>query len=94
MNLSLLLPRQRSRHRARLRLGRCSASSQRDAQGRITATDTSYGKAGGTPITFHTEQGHNADGQPASLTYPDGSQQSCTYQKGQRAAITMHGMRE
>ena len=65
-----------------------SASYQRDSQGRITSTDTTYAKAGGAPLSFHTEQGHTADGQPASLTYPDGSQQSYTYSQGQLASIT------
>lgn len=67
-----------------------SASYTKDPQGRTTQSAITYGKVtGGGTIAFTLGQGFNADGQLASHTYPDGSQQSYAYDKGRLAQVTL-----
>lgn len=70
-----------------------SASYTKDPQGRTTQSAITYGKvaagAGAGTLAFTLAQGFNADGQLASHTYPDGSQQTYAYDKGRLAQVTL-----
>jgi YD repeat-containing protein len=67
-----------------------SASYTKDLQGRTTQSAITYGKVTGSgTIAFTLGQGFNADGQLASHTYPDGSQQSYAYDKGRLSQVTL-----
>ncbi len=67
-----------------------SASYTQDAQGRNVQSAITYGKTDGTSsFSFTLGQGFNADGQLASHTYPDGSQGTYTYDKGQLSKVTL-----
>ncbi|CAN7516605.1 RHS repeat-associated core domain-containing protein [Acidovorax sp. LjRoot117] len=78
-----------------------SASYTKDAQGSTTQSAITYGKvdaaagagsgagSGAGTFSFTIGQGFNADGQLQSHTYPDGSQQAYTYDKGRLAQVTL-----
>lgn len=67
----------------------------KDPQGRTTQGAITYGKvaagggAGAGTLAFAIGQGFNVDGQLASHTYPDGSQQSYAYDKRRLSQVTL-----
>ncbi len=66
------------------------ATYTQDAQGRNAQSTATYGKVNdGGVLTFTIGQSFNQDGQLASHTYPDGSQQTYSYANGQLAKVTL-----
>jgi RHS repeat-associated protein len=67
-----------------------SATYTQDAQGRNVQSAITYGKVSGSGVlSFMLGQSFNQDGQLASHTYPDGSQQTYSYANGQLAKVTL-----
>ncbi|WP_238946571.1 RHS repeat-associated core domain-containing protein [Vandammella animalimorsus] len=65
------------------------ARYQLDALGRRTQTELTYAKADGSSFTHTLGQSYNADGQLQSQQYPDGSEQSFSYDQGQLSQIQL-----
>lgn len=67
-----------------------SASYTQDSEGRISQSAVTYGKVdGGGVLHFTIGQSFNQDGQLASHTYPDGSQQTYSYIDGLLTKVTL-----
>ncbi len=67
-----------------------SATYTQDAQGRNAQSAITYGKLDGSGVlNFTLGQSFNQDGQLASHTYPDGSQQTYSYANGHLAKVTL-----
>ena len=67
-----------------------SAQYSLDAQGRTASSQVTYGKTGtADSVSFTVGQSFNADGQLASHTYPDGSQQRYHYQQGYLSKVAL-----
>ncbi|ARU03923.1 hypothetical protein CCO03_03825 [Comamonas serinivorans] len=67
-----------------------AATYTQDAQGRTAASSIQYGKTDGSgTLGFQIGQSFNPDGQLLSHTYPGGSTQSYSYNKGQLSQVTL-----
>ena len=62
----------------------------RDELGRIVREDITYGNgsSGSTAVSRTLRYGYDADGRQVSVTYPDGSVQTASYEHGQLKSIT------
>jgi len=58
----------------------------RDELGRIVREDITYGN-GGSAVTKTLRYGYDADGRKVSITYPDGSVQTATYEQGRLTQV-------